>query len=89
MVRAAGARHGTDGTVKIIRPQVSSLSFSTGTLTIDTDNAEINHSDGSFLAGTLLDKSLTLDDGTVINYKVCLFTADSISIGSGGSKLNR
>ena len=41
---SAGARHGTDGTVKIIRPQVSTLTFTTGTLTIDTDNAEINHS---------------------------------------------
>ena len=81
--QSAGARHGTDGTVKIIRPQVSSLSFSTGTLIIDTDNAEINHSDGSFLAGTLVDKSLTLNDGTAVNYKVCVFTADSISIGSG------
>ena len=81
--QSAGARHGTDGTVKIIRPQVSSLTFTTGTLTIDTDNAEINHSDGSFLAGTLLDKSLTLNDGTAVNYKVCVFTADSISIGSG------
>jgi hypothetical protein len=81
--QSAGARHGTDGTVKIIRPQVSSLTFTTGTLTIDTDNAEINHSDGSFLAGTLEDKSVTLADSTVLTYKVCVFTADSISIGSG------
>ena len=65
--QSAGARHGTDGTVKIIRPQVSSLTFTTGTLTIDTDNAEINHSDGSFLAGTFEDKSLTLADSTVLN----------------------
>ena len=54
-------RHGTDGTVKIIRPQVSTLTFTSGTLT-DTDNAEINHSDGSFLAGSLEDKSTTLGD---------------------------
>jgi hypothetical protein len=81
--QSAGARHGTDGTVKIIRPQVSSLTFTTGTLTIDTDNAEINHSYGSFLAGTLEDKSVTLADSTVLTYKVCVFTADSISIGSG------
>ena len=81
--QSAGARHGTDGTVKIIRPQVSSLTFTTGTLTIDTDNAEINHSDGSFLAGTLEDKSVTLADSTVLAYKVCVFTADSINLGSG------
>ena len=54
-----------------------------GTLTIDTDNAEINHSDGSFLAGTLEDKSVTLADSTVLAYKVCVFTADSINLGSG------
>ena len=81
--QSAGERHGTDGTVKIIRPQVSSLTFTTGTLTIDTDNAEINHSDGSFLAGTLEDKSVTLADSTVLAYKVCVFTADSINLGSG------
>ena len=81
--QSAGKRHGTDGTVKIIRPQVSSLTFTTGTLTIDTDNGEINHSDGSFLAGTLEDKSVTLADSTVLAYKVCVFTADSINLGSG------
>ena len=58
------------GLSKIIRPQVSSLTFTTGTLTIDTDNAEINHSDGSFLAGTLEDKSVALADSTVLAYKV-------------------
>ena len=36
---------------KIIRPS-QFPTFTTGTLTIDTDNAEINHSDGSFLAGS-------------------------------------
>ncbi|MBV42384.1 MAG: hypothetical protein CL834_05075, partial [Crocinitomicaceae bacterium] len=81
--QSAGTRHGTDGTVKIIRPQVSSLVFTSGTLTIDTDNAEINHSDGSFLTGSLEDKSVTLLDGSAVNFKVCVFTADSISIGSG------
>ena len=80
---SAGARHGTDGTVKIIRPQVTSLVFTTGTLTLDTDKAEINHSDGSFLAGTLEDRSATLPDGTTLAYKVCVFTADSINLGSG------
>ena len=80
---SAGARHGTDGTVKIIRPQVTSLLFTTGTLTLDTDKAEINHSDGSFLAGTLEDRSATLPDGTTLTYKVCVFTADSINLGSG------
>jgi hypothetical protein len=81
--QSAGTRHGTAGTVKMIRPQVSSLTFTSGTLTIDTDQAEINHSGGSFLAGTLENKSTTLADGSTINYKVCVFTADSISIGSG------
>ena len=46
-------RSGTDGTVKLIRPQVTSLVFTSGTLVIDTSMATITHSDGSFLAGSL------------------------------------
>ena len=76
-------RHGTDGTVKILRPQVSKLVFTSGTLVIDTSMATITHSDGSFLAGQIKDKVYTHTDGTGYPYKVCIFTADEIDLGAG------
>ena len=57
-------RHGEDGTVRVVRPQVSSLEFTTGTLTIDVDAGELTHSDGSFLLGEFTDKTFTADDGS-------------------------
>ena len=74
-------RHGTDGSVKILRPQVSELVFTSGFLTIDTTLGTILHSDGSFMAGTLVDKTYTFD-GANYPYKICVFTADRINIGS-------
>ena len=44
--------------------------------------ATITHSDGSFLAGTFVDKTYTHSDGTGYPYKVCVFTADA-SLGAG------
>ena len=76
-------RTGTDGTVKIIRPQVTSLVFTSGSLIIDTSMATITHSDGSFLAGNFEDRTYTHTDGTGYPYKVCIFTADQISLGAG------
>ena len=76
-------RPGTDGTVKLIRPQVTSLVFTSGTLVIDTSMATISHSDGSFLAGSFVDKIYTHSDGTGYPYKVCVFTADEINLGAG------
>ena len=76
-------RSGTDGTVKLIRPQVTSLVFTSGTLVIDTSMATITHSDGSFLAGSFVDKTYTHTDGTGYPYKVCVFTADEINLGAG------
>ena len=76
-------RTGTDGTVKIIRPQVTSLVFTSGSLIIDTSMATITHSDGSFLAGSFEDRTYTHTDGTGYPYKVCIFTADQISLGAG------
>ena len=78
-----GFRHGTEGTVKILRPQVTSLVLTSGSLIIDTSQATITHSDGAFLSGTFEDRSYTHTDGTVYAYKVCVFTADEISLGSG------
>ena len=52
-------RHGGDGTVRVVRPQVSSLVFTSGTLTIDSDKGEISHSDGSFLLGEFSNKTYT------------------------------
>ena len=52
-------RHGEDGTVRVVRPQVSSLVFTDGTLSIDADSGEITHSDGSFLLGEFSDKTYT------------------------------
>ena len=86
LVAAGGTgtnRPGTDGTVKLIRPQVTSLVFTSGTLVIDTSMATITHSDGSFLAGSFVDKTYTHSDGTGYPYKVCVFTADEISLGAG------
>ena len=84
--QSAGTLHGSSGSVKILRPQVSSLNFASGSLTIDTDMATIVHSDGSFLSGTLVDKSFshtnTSGVTTVYPYKVCVFTADTINLGS-------
>ena len=75
-------RHGTDGSVKILRPQgVSELVFTSGSPTIDTTLGTILHSDGSFMAGTLVDKTYTFD-GANYPYKICVFTADRINIGS-------
>ena len=76
-------RTGTDGTVKILRPQVTKLVFTSGSLIIDTSMATITHSDGSFLAGTFIQKNYVHSDGTVYPYKICVFTADEINLGSG------
>ena len=46
-------RHGDDGTVRVVRPQVSSLEFTSGTLTVNADAGEITHSDGSFMLGEI------------------------------------
>ena len=45
--------------------------------------ATITHSDGSFLAGTFIQKNYVHSDGTVYPYKICVFTADEINLGSG------
>ena len=76
-------RPGTDGTVKIIRPQVTSLVFTSGSMIIDTSMATITHSDGSFLAGSFEEKTYVHTDGVSYPYKVCVFTADQISLRSG------
>jgi hypothetical protein len=80
---STSTRLGEDGTVRVVRPQVSSLEFTTGTLTIDSDKGEIAHSDGSFLLGEFTDKTFTAEDGTAYPYKVTTFTADKINLGSG------
>ena len=76
-------RHGEDGTVRVVRPQVSSLEFTSGTLTIDVDAGEMTHSDGSFLLGEFTDKTYTAEDGSTYPYQLTTFTADSINLGSG------
>ena len=76
-------RHGDDGTVRVVRPQVSSLNFTSGTLTIDAGAGEITHSDGSFLLGEFTDKTFTAGDGTTYDYQLVTFTADAINLGSG------
>jgi hypothetical protein len=76
-------RHGEDGTVRVVRPQVSSLVFTDGTLTIDADSGEITHSDGSFLLGEFSDKTYTDGSGNAYPYQIVTFTADTISLGSG------
>ena len=80
--QSAGDRHGSDGTVKILRPQVTELVFTSGGLTIDTDLGTINHTDGSFLAGVFSNHTYTTDDGTDYPYKICTFTADRINLSS-------
>ena len=45
--------------------------------------ATITHSDGSFLAGSFVDKTYTHTDGTGYPYKICVFTADEINLGAG------
>ena len=80
--QSAGGRHGSAGTVKILRSQVTSLVFTSGLLTIDTDMATITHSDGSFMAGTLENKSFVAADNQSYPYKVCTFTADTINLGA-------
>ncbi|MFP6886841.1 MAG: GLEYA domain-containing protein, partial [Opitutales bacterium] len=80
--QSAGVRHGSDGTVKILRPQVTELVFTSGGLTIDTDFASITHTDGSFLAGEFSDHTYTDSDGTDYTYKICTFTADQINLSS-------
>jgi hypothetical protein len=77
-----GSRPGQDGTVRSVRPQVSVLAFTSGTLTIDTDKAEIAHTDGSYMLGEYENKTYSLN-GKTYSYKVSKFTADNISIGSG------
>ena len=69
--------------MRIVRPQVSSLNFTSGTLTINTSTAEISHSDGSFLLGELTNKTFTATDGASYPYKIATFTADTINLGSG------
>ena len=64
-------------------PQVSSLEFTSGTLTIDSDKGEITHTDGSFLLGEFTDKTFTAEGGTAYPYKITTFTADKINLGSG------
>ena len=67
----------------MVRPQVSSLNFTSGTLTINADAGEITHSDGSFLLGEFTNKTFTAADGSTYPYQLTTFTADSISLGSG------
>jgi hypothetical protein len=67
----------------VVRPQVSSLEFTSGTLSIDTDSGEITHTDGSFLLGEFTSKTYTAGDGTAYPYQLVTFTADKISLGSG------
>ena len=62
---------------------MSSLVFTSGTLTIDVDSGELTHSDGSFLLGEFTDKTFTATDGTTYSYQITTFTADTINIGSG------
>ena len=69
--------------MRVVRPQVSSLVFTSGTLSIDTDKGEITHSDGSFLLGEFSDKTYTDGDGNAYPYQVVTYTADTISLGSG------
>ena len=66
---AGAARHGDDSGVRVVRPQVSSLEFTSGTLTIDVDKGEITHSVGSFLLGEFTDKSFTAADGSIYPYR--------------------
>ena len=80
---STSTRLGEDGTVRVVRPQVSSLVFTDGTLTIDSDKGEIAHSDGSFLLGEFTNQSYTAGDGSSYSYKVATYTADTISLGSG------
>ena len=74
-------RHGTDGSVKILGPQVTELVFTSGSLTIDTTLGTIKHSDGSFLAGSLEEKTYSFG-GSNYPYKICVFTADRIDLGA-------
>ena len=62
---------------------MSSLNFTSGTLTIDAGAGEITHSDGSFLLGEFTDKTFTAGDGTTYDYQLVTSTADTIKIGSG------
>ncbi|MBU62169.1 MAG: hypothetical protein CMI26_06670, partial [Opitutae bacterium] len=78
-----GFRHGEVGSVKIMRPQVTELQFSSGTLTIDTDKGTIDHSGGSFLAGSISDHQYQAKDGALHPYKICSFVTDKIDFGSG------
>ena len=76
-------RSGDDGTVRVVRPQVSSLEFTSGTLTVNADAGEITHSGGSFMLGEITNKTFTAPDGTSYPYKLSTFTADKITLGSG------
>jgi hypothetical protein len=80
---STSTRLGENGTVRVVRPQVSSLVFTDGTLTIDSDKGEIAHSNGSFLLGEFTDQSYTAPDSSTYSYKVTTYTADTISLGSG------
>ena len=67
--------------MRLLRPQVTELVFTSGGLTIDTDLGTITHTDGSFLAGILTEH--TYNDGTDdYPYKIWTFTADRVNIGS-------
>ena len=67
----------------MVRPQVSSLNFTSGTLTIDASAGEVTHSDGSFLLGEFTNKTFTAGDGTTYDYQLVTFIADTINLGSG------
>ena len=60
---------GEDGTVRVSGHKVSSLEFTDGTLTIDSDKGEITHTDGSFLLGRLPIK-LTAEEGLLIHTRL-------------------
>ena len=60
----------------MVRPQVSSLNFTSGTFTINVDAGEITHSDGSFLLGEFTNKHLPrqMDQPILINLPLSLLT---------------
>ena len=78
---AAGAIPGTSGSIRYLRPSsLSDLSFSTGTLVIDTDAATISHSNGSIAFGEIDDMFFKDKKGAYWPYSVCRFKFSNIDL---------
>ena len=80
----SGSIPGGPGTVNYNRPFKSEeLKHFTGTLSINTSDATITHSDGSIYYGLIEESNYKHSDGNIWSYSICRFVFEEIHLGGG------